>query len=253
MVPSPHPARGLRGRLLRFGLLALLATLPGCQGIDVGSAQLRIIDTSLDAGPIDSYQNNAALAYNLGFGAITSYVPMSPGAYTLSAAKAGTRQTLVTGNTTLLAGRQYTEIVGNIAGALQQTVLLDRSEPAPPGEMELRLVQQSVRSGAVDVYLVPQHGGRLVAGSPIAVNLSFGANSGYLSLPAGTYALEVVPTGTMLVPATPTLMSGAQINYASGAVRTVVLIDQEILGAHTAGLTPGVQAIVADDFDSPNS
>jgi hypothetical protein len=253
MAPSSHPARGLRGRLLRFGLLALLATSPGCQGIDVGSAQLRIIDTSLDAGPIDSYQDNAALAYNLGFGAITSYVPMSPGAYTLSAAKAGTRQTLVTGNTTLLAGRQYTEIVGNIAGALQQTVLLDRSEPAPPGEMELRLVQQSVRSGAVDVYLVPQHGGRLVAGSPIAVNLSFGANSGYLSLPAGTYALEVVPTGTMLVPATPTLMSGAQIAYASGAVRTVVLIDQEILGAHTAGLTPGVQAIVADDFDSPNS
>jgi hypothetical protein len=250
MAPSPHPVR----RFARLSLLAvLLAALPGCQGISMGSAELRIIDTAPDAGSIDAYQNNAALAYNLDFGAITSYVPMSPGSYTLAADKAGTRQALATGSATLIAGRQYTEIVGNIAGSLQQTVLQDRSEPAPAGQVEIRLVQQAVRSGAVDIYLVPQHGGRLVAGSPIAVNLGFGANSGYLAVPAGTYALEVVPAGTTLVPATVTLMSGAQIDYPSGIVRTIVLMDQEVLGAHTAGLTPGVQAIVADDAGSPNS
>ena len=250
MAPSPHPVR----RLARLTVLALLLpALPGCQGISMGSAELRIIDTSPDAGPLDAYQNNSALAYNLDYGAITSYATMSPGGYALAADKAGTRQALATGSTTLLAGRQYTEIVGNIAGALQQTVLLDRSEPAPAGQAQVRLVQQAVRSGAVDVYLIPQHGGRLVAGSPIAVNLGFGANSGYLAVPAGSYSLEVVPAGTTLVPATTTLMSGAQIDYPSGAVRTIVLIDQEVLGTHPAGLTPGVQAIVADDAGSPNS
>ena len=256
MAPSPHHDGrcGLAPqRAVRLGLLALLlAGLSGCQNLDAGSAQLRVIDASLDAGLIDSYQNNAALAYNLGFGALTSYVPMSPGAYALASDKAGTRQTLAVSNATLVAGRQYTEIVGNTLGALQHTLLLDQSTPAPPGEIELRFVQQATRSGAVDVYLVPKMG-RFMATSPIAVNLAFGANSGYLTVPAGTYAIEVVPTGTTLVPTTVTLLSGAQNEYASGAVRTVVLIDQEVLGPHAAGLTPGVQVIVADDYDLPNS
>jgi len=252
MAPSPHPVRRLGRRTARLGLLALLAAaLPGCQSLNMGSAQLRVIDASPDTGLVDTYQNNAAVAYNLGFGAITSYVPMSPGTYALAADKAGTRQTLVTGNATLMAGRQYTQIVGNTAGALQQTLLLDQSTPAPQNEIELRFLNQATRAGAVDIYLVPK-AGRFMATSPITVNLGFGANSGYLTVPAGTYAIEVVPTGTTLVPATVTLLSGAQNEYNSGAVRTVVLIDQEILGPHPAGLTPGVQAIVADDYDSPN-
>jgi hypothetical protein len=85
--------------------------------------------------------------------------------------------------------------------------------------------------------------------SPIAVNLNFGSNSGYINVPVGTYAIDVVPTGTTLASSTVTLLSGAQLEYASGAVRTVVLIDQEILGAQHAALTPGVQAILADDAD----
>jgi hypothetical protein len=249
MAPSPHPVRRKVRRLALLGLLA--ATVPGCQSINMGSAQLRVIAASPDVGLVDSYQNNTALAYNLGFGALTSYVPMTPGAYALAADKAGTRQTLAVSNATLVAGKQYTEIVGNTAGALQQTLLLDQSTPAPAGEIELRFVHQATRTGAVDVYLVPKTG-RFMATSPIAVNLSFGANSGYLTVPAGTYAIEVVPTGTTLVPATVTLLSGSQNEYDSGAVRTVVLIDQEILGPHPASLTPGVHAIVADDCDGPN-
>jgi hypothetical protein len=250
MAPSPHPVRRPRRRASQLSLLALLcAALPGCQSIDMSSAQLRVIDASPDAGPIDSYQNNEALAYNLEFGNVTSYAPMSPGTYTLAADRAGTRQTLASVNRTLLAGKQYTEIVGNSVASLQPTLLLDKSTPAPAGEIQFRFVQQLIHTGAVDVYLVPKNGGRLAASSPLITNLGFGANSGYLTVPAGSYAVEVVPAGTTLVPATVTLLSGAQNDYASGAVRTVVLIDQEIVGPHPAGLTPGVQAIVAADCD----
>ena len=254
MAPSPHFAGRPGRRALQLGLLAALCVaLPGCQSINMNSAQLRVIDASPDTGPIDSYQNNEALAYNLDFGNVTSYAPMSPGTYTLAADRAGTRQTLAAIRGTLLAGKQYTEIVGNIAASLQPTLLLDKSTPAPPGQIQLRLVQQLTHTSAVDVYLVPKNGGRLAASSPLITNLVFGANSGYLTVPAGSYAIEVVPAGTILVPATVTLLSGAQNDYASGAVRTVVLIDQEIVGPHPAGLTPGVQAVVAADCDLPNS
>ncbi len=238
------------GRVARFAaVLFAVAALSGCQNINMNSAQLRVIDASSDAGVIDSYQNSSALAYNLGFGTMTSYVPMSPGPYNLSADKAGTRQTLAVSTDTLVAGKQYTEIIGSSLVNLQQTVFLDQSAPAPTGQIAIRLINEATRSGAVDVYLVPTSA-RLVNTLPIAINLGFGANSGYLNVPEGTYAIDVVPTGTTLASSTVTLMSGAQIAYASGAVRTVVLIDQEILGTQHAALPPAVQAIVADDADA---
>lgn len=230
-------------------LLLAAAVLSGCQSISMNSAQLRVIDASSDSGLIDSYQNNSALAYNLGFGTMTSYVPISPGTHTLAADRVGTRQTLVESSGKLIAGKQYTEIVGNSIVNLQQTLFLDQSEPAPAGQIAVRFIHEANRTGAVDVYLLAASN-RFVSPSPIATNLSFGANSGYINVPQGTYAIDVVPTGTTLASSTVTLLSGAQVKYASGSVRTVVLIDQETLGSLRAALTPGVLAIVADDADA---
>ena len=258
-MPSlPHPGRPNVGRMSdrrrAFFAAMLLAAigLSGCQGIAMTSAQLRVIDASPDAGVIDSYQNSSALAYNLGFGTMTSYIPMSPGVYNLAAAKAGTRQTLVANSETLAPNRQYTEIIGAGLANLQQTLLLDQSTPAPAGRVAVRVLNQTTRSGAVDVYLVPLAStpGKGITTSPLAVNLGFGANSGYIDLPEGTYALHVVPTGTLLTSSTVTLYSGAQVAYDSGAVRTVVLIDQATPGPQHAAPNPGVQAIVADDADA---
>jgi hypothetical protein len=173
------------------------AGLSGCQGITLSSAQLRVIDASPDAGVIDSYQNSSALAYNLGFGTMTSYIPMSPGVYNLAADKAGSHQTLVANTETLVANKQYTEIIGAGLANMQQTLYLDQSTPAAAGRIAVRVINE-----------------------------------------------------TTLASSTVTLLSGAQVDYASGAVRTVVLIDQQATGAQHNVLTPGVQAIVADDTDA---
>jgi Domain of unknown function (DUF4397) len=249
---SIHPGKlGKSHRYaVRFAAVLLAAAgLSGCQSIDMNSAQLRVIDASPDAGVIDSYQNSSALAYNLGFGTMTSYVPMAAGSYTLATDKAGTRQALAATTDTLVAGRQYTEIVGSSLANMQQTVFQDQTTSAPAGQIAVRLINEATRAGAVDVYLVPMSG-RLANTSPFAVDLNFGATSGYISLPEGTYAIDVVPTGTALTSSTVTLLSGAQVEYASGAVRTVVLIDQEIPGAQHVALASGVQAIIADDVEA---
>jgi hypothetical protein len=226
--------------------------LSGCQGITLSSAQLRVIDASPDAGVIDSYQNSSALAYNLGFGTMTSYIPMSPGVYNLAADKAGSHQTLVANTETLVANKQYTEIIGAGLANMQQTLYLDQSTPAAAGRIAVRVINETTRAGGVDVYLIPMASAfsKGLSASPLAVNLGFGANSGYIDLPEGTYSIDVVPTGTALASSTVTLLSGAQVDYASGAVRTVVLIDQQATGAQHNVLTPGVQAIVADDTDA---
>jgi Domain of unknown function (DUF4397) len=257
-LTPPHPGqpRTPTATYRRAAWLAALALaalgLSGCQGIAMNSAQLRLVDASPDAGVVDSYQNNSALAYNLGFGTMTNYIPMSPGVYNLATEKSGTRQILVASTETLAANKQYTEIVGAGLANLQQTLFLDESTPAPAGHIAVRVINETTRAGAVDVYLVPMASAFSTGMSalPLAANLGVGANSGYIDVPEGTYAIDVVPTGTVLASSTVTLLSGAQETYASGAVRTVVLIDQQAAGAQHAAPTPGVQAIVADDADA---
>jgi hypothetical protein len=246
-----HPGRkAAHPVVLRIAALALVgAGLSGCQSIDTNNnAQLRVVDAAPDAGPLDAYQNNTGLAYNLSFGNETSYVAMVPGTYTLSADKASTRQTLVTTSSTLLAGHQYTEIIGNTAANLQQTILQDKITPAASGQIELRLVHEATHSGAVDIYLVANNGGRPTS---LVTDLNFGRNTGYINVPAGTYAIDIVPTGTVLVSSTVTLQSGPQNEYLSGSVRTFVLIDEETIGLQKSSLTTGVQTLSLDDVDAP--
>jgi hypothetical protein len=241
-MASSHPGK----RTLRLGALALLLLgLPGCQSINIdatNAAQVRVITASPNAPAQDFYQNNSALAYNLGFGTVTSYMPLPAGAYTLSATKANTSQTLASSKTVFGSTKQYTVIVGNIAANMQETILQDQSQPAPAGEVALRFVHEATRSGAVDIYLVPK-GGKLTATSPVATNIDFASNSGYINIPAETYAIAVVPAGTTPTPATITLHTGPQVTYTSSSAHTIVLIDQ------SAGTTPGVQAVVTDDYE----
>jgi hypothetical protein len=241
-----HPAKSL-ARFVALGFL--LATLPGCQNIQTtatNSAAIRFVDATPDSPGLDIYQNTNALAYNIGFGTITSYIPTTPGTYTFSADAASTRQNLISAKQTVASPHQYTAIIGNIEANLQETIVVDQSTPAPTGQISVRFIDQATRIGAVDIYLVPSTG-KLITSSPIATNVVFTGNSGYINVPAGTYAIAVVPTGTVPISTTVTLYTGSQVAYSAGAVRTVILIDSLIV------TNPAVQAIVADDYDSPSA
>lgn len=231
-----------------LALAALILPLTACQGI-VGTstpAQVRIIDASPDAPPLDIYQGPAPLAYNLALGTITSYVPIAPGAYPVLADTAGTRQHLISAPATFLPGSQYTVLLGNYSNSLHELILKDQTQPAVFGQADLRLVHQSTRAGALDLYLVPI-GSTILTAHPLLIGFAFNANSGYLHLPTGTYTLIALPTGTTPTVSTPTSYTGSAILYDSGSAHTIVLIDQPL------DTTPGIQAIIANDFDSTST
>lgn len=228
------------------GLATLLLPLPGCQSI-AGSSQLsqvRIIDASPDTTGLDFYQGANILAYNLGLGSITSYVPITPGSFPISADTAGTRQKLVTATGSFLSGDQYTVLVSNAAATLQETILKDQSVPAPTGQISLRIVDESLRAGAVDLYLVPS-GSTITKVNPALSGVTFGENTGYINVPTGTYTLIALPTGTTPTATGTTLYTGAAVVYAAGSAKTLVLIDQQLI------TTPGIQVVTANDYDSP--
>jgi hypothetical protein len=224
----------------------LLSVLSGCQAVsNAPSSQVRVIDVSPDAPGLDLYQGSNPLAYNLGFGAVTSYVPVAPGTYTIAANSAGTRQAVASSKAALAPSGQYTVLIGDVAGNLQQLILTDQSHPALPGQVSLRFIDQATRVSAVDIYLVPASQ-KLTAVSPIVTGIAFGANTGYLSIPTGAYTLVMLPTGTVPASVKAPTYTGTQITYPGGAVRTIVLIDQQLP-------TPGLQVITAEDYDSPTN
>jgi hypothetical protein len=233
---------------VRLASVALLGLLSGCQAVisNPPITQVRIIDASPDAPGLDIYQGSNAMAFNLGFGTVTSYVPLTPGIYTISAASAGTKQTLTSSRATLAASSQYTVLIGNVAASLQQLTLTDQSQAAPTGQISLRFIDQATRVGAVDIYLVPANQ-KLIAASPVVTGVVFGTNTGYLNIPTGAYTLVMVPTGTVPIATTVATYSGTQVTYPAGAARTIVLIDQQLL------TTPGLQVVTANDYDSPDA
>jgi hypothetical protein len=241
-----HPA-SLVPRLA--AALAALATvaLTGCQAIisSTPEAQVRIIHATPDTSGLDIYQGPNALAYNLGFGSVTSYIALPPGVYTIHADTAGSRQVLSTAKATFAASAQYTVLLGNAASSLQQLTLTDQNQPAPPGQIALRFINQATRLGAVDIYLVPA-GQKLTAVMPLVAGVLFNANTGYLNVPTGIYSIIMLPTGTPAASAA-AIYSGPQVTYSSGAARTIILIDQPL------STTPGLQVITADDFDPPGA
>ncbi len=221
------------------------AALTGCQGVTTTRqyAQVRFIEASPDTPPVDVYQNSSPILYNVGFGTASSYIPVTPGAYTYSVDTAGLHQQLGKASGTFAAGGQYTILVGNTAAALQTTLLRDQLTPPPAGQFALRVLHQATRSGALDLYLVPP-GGKLAATQPFASGVTFGSSPGYALAPAGTYALVAVPAGTSPAasPVVP-LYTGSQFDSPGGSSRTIVLIDP------SAPSIAALQALTTSDSD----
>ena len=207
---------------------------------------MRIIAASPDAPGLDFYLNNNILAYNLGFGSITSYISVNAGIDTVAADTAGTKQTLVSAKNTFVNSNQYTVLVGNAAADLQELVLKDQAQAAPSGQISLRFIDQATQIGALDLYLVPM-GQKFTAVTPLITDLTFGNAPSYLNVPTGTYTLVIVPTGTVPTGMTVATYTGAQVTYSGGSATTIVLLDQQLV------TTPGVQVVTATDYTSPTA
>lgn len=223
-------------------------TLTGCQAIvsTAPEAQVRVVVASPDSPGLDIYQGSNPVAYNLGFGTVTSYIQLTPGTYTINADTAGTKQVLSSSKSTFAASNQYTVLIGNSAANLQQLTLTDQSQAAPSGQIALRFIDQATRVSAVDVYLIPT-GQKLAAVTPLLTNVSFGINTGYLNIPNGAYSIVMLPAGTVPISTTIATYSGPQVTYISGSAHTVILIDQQL------GSSPGLQVITAEDFTPPGA
>lgn len=83
-----------------------------------GQIRLRVIHAAPDAGPVDILVNDQVVLSNVPFGAISSYLTVSPGTYDVKVNVTGTAVTAIHTSVTTTAGNNYTAVaIGSLKTA----------------------------------------------------------------------------------------------------------------------------------------
>jgi hypothetical protein len=205
-------------RVLRviFALL-FVAMFAGCGGSDdVNSqtAQLRVLHASPDAPNVDVYVDSAKVLSNIPYPTLSSYLTVAAGAHHIQVNAAGTTTTVINVSPTLASGDAYTAIAANFVANIEALLATDATTAPPSGDVRLRVIHASPDAGPVDI---------LANGAVVLSNVPFGTISNYLTIPAGTYAIQVNVAGTTTTAISATVNLTAGTNYSAvaiGAVKT---------------------------------
>lgn len=154
------------------------------------SARVRVIHASPDAPAVDVLVNGERAVEGLEFQSGTDYLELEAGEYQFQVVPAGgeAADAVIDATATVEAGTWYSVVaVGTLDSIEPMIVVDDITEPAE-GQAHIKVVHASPDAPAVDIA---------VAGGPVLFeNAPFMAATDYMPVDAGTYDLEVRPTGT---------------------------------------------------------
>ena len=154
---------------------------------------------------------------------------------------ADTTVTVATFPLTITAGEDRTIYATGGAGgsAITAFVTLDDNQAPPAGQARLRVVHLSPAAGAVDVFVTAANAD-LAAATPAVAGVTVRGVSTYLSLPAATYRVRVVPAGTAPAGRAAAVALDTSFALPVGAGRTYIAGDAR------AGGRPLRQRVLVD-------
>jgi hypothetical protein len=146
------------------------------------------------------------------YGQVSPYEALPTGTYVVSMtsadAPAGDAEPIISTNVTVESGQPLTALAYGPNDDLQTEVLTDDLTAPAPGEAKLRLVQAANVTDTVDVATT--------TGTTIAADARFGSATGYASVDAGPWTLEL--TGD-------DVEGSADVDLAAGSVNTLFVLD----------------------------
>lgn len=196
-----------------------------------GTAYVRFAHLVPDAPAVDVLSGGNKVFEAQAFKDVTYYAEVPAGSLTLTVQTTGQNPAKVADVAIRVqAGMYYTVMALGTASSLKARLVQDRIA-LTQGVAKVRIVHASPDAPAVDVAL---------KGGPVLFrNLAFGQVSGYGTVPANTYNLEVRPTGTTNV-ALP--LEG--LAFEGGKVYSVFAVG--LLAGQTLEVI-----VVEDSFGSP--
>ncbi|WP_117237164.1 DUF4397 domain-containing protein [Thermus sediminis] len=213
-------------------VLALLAVLAmGAMALAQG-AMVRVAHLSPDAPAVDVLVNGQRAITGLAFKQVTPYISLPATRVRVQVVPAGQdAPVVIDAELDLREGVYYTVAATGFLANIRPQVYTDTLAGFFPraGFARVRVVHTSPDAPAVDVA---------VRGGPVLfANLPFPRASTYLSVPAGSYDLEVRAAGTTTV-----ALSLPGVNLESGKIYTVFAVGS--LGAGTLSVVTVVDATV---------
>ncbi len=103
-------------------------------------------------------------------------------------------------------------------------VLTDNNAPPSSGNIEIRAINASFTLGPADVYIVPS-GTQIIPGSPTFPSLAYQAASAYQTLPAGSYQVIFTQPGQAFA-----VISSTPLSFSAGQIRSLVSLDGQFGG-----------------------
>ena len=223
--------------------LAFAVALTACTQVAGTSAPslVRVIDASYIAPPLDATAAGMTIASNIGQGTITQYGTISPSASAVIAVTAASGgSALAKTQASLVSGGQESIFVADNGAAKNEfavTVLEDQATAAPKGESSFRFLNQAPKTGAVDVYMVPD-GSTLAKSTPLVQGLAVGGTTGYVSFNSESVTMVVTAAGS-----TKAKYTSKPIALVGGEVRTALILDTALTS------NPAVAVFVGDDVN----
>lgn len=253
MAKLKTPQQKTRPKLLPLALapvasLLLALALSSCENVisTTQSMLVRAIDASSQAPAVNLIVGSSLLAANLGEGTVSSYSLAQASSDAIvnvietSSASSTTPVTLAAANATLVNGHQYSVFFtdnGAASPTYSVVVLQDQSTAAPSGHSDFRFLNQAIKTGAVDIYMVPSTS-TLADSTALVSDLAVGGANTYVSFPSQTVNLVITPHGLLT-----SAYTSSALTLTGGEVRTVLILDNQLTSS------PAVEAFIADDVN----
>ena len=154
-------------------------------------ATVRVGHFSTDAPNVDVLVNGETAFEDLAFGQITEYVELPAGSHDVAVTPHGSDDQVLALELEPEENTNYSAFATGEVGEedLQCSVFVDEPGDIADGQTHVRFIHASPDAPSVNV--------RVADGGPVLCeDIGFRESSGYVPVDAGTYDLEVVPTGT---------------------------------------------------------
>ncbi len=222
------PTRGPR-RLTRGLVVLAAAALLTVTGLTTASAAdtqpstggwIRLAHLSPDTPSVNvaltSFADSTSMLKlsDVGYGDVSGYQKVPAGRYVASMTPAGGSRTstpAISAPVTVQDGRAYTVAAVGDNANLRGTVLEDDLRTPAAGSAKVRLLQAAVSAPKATVTAVD--------GPVLAKDAVFGSATGYATIPAGLWTVEIDPTEGSAASA------DAKVTATPGSVNTIIVLD----------------------------
>lgn len=183
-------------RIARIAAGAALALALAAPVSAADEAMVRVLHASPDAPAVDVYLDDTIVdaLTNVPFGTISDYIAIPTGDHNVKVYATGaTSSPVIDADVTVSTGKKYTIAATDAVASIEAQVLEDMPSPSCD-TAQVRVVHFSADAPAVDVAPAGA-----APADAVVKNLAYPNATDYLSLPGGTYDLDVRLAGTSTV------------------------------------------------------